>query len=64
MPAPQQNKDFPYWLLIVLAVGGYFFWRVLTDDLYTQVLQTLSKGIWITVFVTLIGFGILLGIRG
>ena len=56
IPTPQQDRDFPYWLLIVLAVGGYFFWQVLTDDLYIQVLRTLSRGVWITVFVTVIGF--------
>ena len=56
--SPKQDRDFPYWLLIVLAVGGYLFWRVLTDDLYSQVLQTLSKGITITIFVTLVGFAL------
>lgn len=56
MLTPKQGGDFPYWLLIVLAVGGYLFWQVFTDDLYTQVLRTLSKGIWITIFVTVVGF--------
>lgn len=56
MITPKQDGDFPYWLLIVLAVGGYLFWQVFTDDLYTQVLRTLSKGIWITIFVTVVGF--------
>jgi len=32
--------------------------RVVTDDLYSQVLRTLSKGIGITIFVTLVGFSI------
>ncbi|SLN51810.1 amino acid ABC transporter permease [Pseudooctadecabacter jejudonensis] len=58
MITPKQDRDFPYWLLIVLAVGGYFFWQVLSNDLYTQVLGTLSKGIRITVFVTLVGFAL------
>lgn len=53
---PQQDRDFPYWLLIVLTVGGYMFWQVVADDLYAQVLQTLSKGIYITLFVTVVGF--------
>ncbi|WP_412766009.1 amino acid ABC transporter permease [Pseudooctadecabacter sp.] len=55
---PKQDGDFPYWLLIVLTVGGYLFWQVLSNDLYTQVLGTLSKGIRITVFVTLVGFAL------
>nr|WP_296420073.1 amino acid ABC transporter permease [Pseudooctadecabacter sp.] len=58
MITPKQDGDFPYWLLIVLTVGGYLFWQVLSNDLYTQVLGTLSKGIRITVFVTLVGFAL------
>lgn len=53
---PKQDGDFPYWLLIVLAVGGYFFWQVVSDELYADVLRTLSKGIKITLFVTVVGF--------
>ncbi|MDZ4096346.1 MAG: amino acid ABC transporter permease [Paracoccaceae bacterium] len=55
---PGQGQDFPYWLLIVAAVGGWLFYRVLADDLYAQVLTTLSKGIAITVFVTLVAFSL------
>lgn len=51
------ETDFPWWLLILVGIGGYLFWRVLSDDLYAQVLQTLSKGIGITLFVTFVGFG-------
>ena len=56
MITPQQDRDFPYWLLIVLAVGGYLFWQVVADDLYSDVLRTLSRGIKITLFVTFVGF--------
>lgn len=58
MITPQQDRDFPYWLLIVLAVGGYLFWQVVADDLYSDVLRTLSKGIKITLFVTIVGFAL------
>ena len=58
MITPQQDRDFPYWLLIVLAVGGYLFWQVVADDLYSDVLRTLSKGIKITLFVTFVGFAL------
>jgi His/Glu/Gln/Arg/opine family amino acid ABC transporter permease subunit len=55
---PEPDRDFPYWLLILAGVGGYLFWRVWSDDLHAQVLSTLSKGIGVTVFVTVIGFGL------
>ncbi|WP_050527745.1 amino acid ABC transporter permease [Pseudorhodobacter aquimaris] len=55
---PARNKaDFPYWLLILIGIGGYLFWEVVSDDLYADILRTLSKGIWTTVMVTVVGFG-------
>jgi His/Glu/Gln/Arg/opine family amino acid ABC transporter permease subunit len=53
---PGQDDDFPYWLLLVAGVGAYLFWQVVSNDLYAQVLQTLVKGIGITIFVTLVAF--------
>lgn len=50
------DKDFPWWLVAVVAIGLYFFWQVLTVEEYARVLSTLRKGIWITVYVTLIAY--------
>ena len=58
IPAPPQDKDFPWWLLVAAGIAAYLMFRVVTDDLYAQVLGTLSKGISITIFVTLIGFSL------
>lgn len=56
IPTPPQDKDFPYWLLVAAGIAAYLMYRVVSDDLYAQVLNTLSKGIWITIFVTLVAF--------
>lgn len=56
IPQSPQDKDFPWWLLVAVAIGGWMLWQVLTDDVYTQVLQTLGKGVRVTIFVTLVGF--------
>ncbi|MDQ7070593.1 MAG: amino acid ABC transporter permease [Rhodobacterales bacterium] len=56
VPTPPQDKDFPYWLLVAVAIGGYFLYEAVSNDLYLQILGTLSKGIKLTIFVTLIGF--------
>ncbi len=56
IPAPPQDKDFPWWLVVACAIGGYLVYRVVADDIYRQVLTTLSRGVWITIFVTLVGF--------
>jgi His/Glu/Gln/Arg/opine family amino acid ABC transporter permease subunit len=56
IPNPPQDKDFPWWLVVAAGIGAYLVYRVVSDDLYRQVLTTLSKGVYITVFVTLVGF--------
>lgn len=53
---PKPDGEFPWWLLAAAALGVYFLFRIVSDDLYTQVLTTLTRGIGITIFVTLIGF--------
>ncbi len=55
-PTSQQDKDFPWWLVIAAAIAAYLMYRVVADDLYAQVLRTLSKGIFVTIFVTLVAF--------
>ena len=56
IPSPQSDKDFPWWLLAVAGLGLFAFWQVLADDQYRQVLTTLQRGIWITIFVTFVAF--------
>lgn len=56
-PNPRPERDFPWWLLLVVGVGLVLFWRVLEDEVYAQVLQTLSQGIGITVMVTVVAYG-------
>ncbi len=54
--APDPDKDFPWWLVLVGTVIAVLFWRVVADDLYATVLATLTKGIGITLFVTGVAF--------
>ncbi len=57
MLTPQNNsKDFPYWLLVAVAIGLYLAYRVYSDDLYTQIIRIVSRGIWVTIFVTVFSF--------
>ncbi|MCP3971255.1 MAG: amino acid ABC transporter permease [Rhodobacteraceae bacterium] len=57
MPEPQDDGDFPWWLLVTGGLGLYFLYLILANDIYYQVLWTLRTGIGITVFVTLTAFG-------
>ncbi len=56
IPTSKQDEDFPWWLVVAIALAGLFLYRIIVDDIYLQVLQTLGKGIGITIFVTLVGF--------
>lgn len=56
------DEDFPYWLVLLAIIGAWLGYRVVTDALYFQVLGTLSKGIKITVLVTLVGFALASGL--
>lgn len=58
IPTPEQDKDFPWWLLAAGTIGAFFLYRIVTDDLHSQILGTLSKGVKITIFVTLVGFAL------
>lgn len=49
-------SDFPYWLVAICLIGGWFAYRIVADDLYTQVFNTLTRGLGITVFVAVVGF--------
>lgn len=56
IPQGDQDRDFPWWLVVVVATGLYLFWNVLTVETYREVLQTLLRGLWITIYVTVIAF--------
>ncbi|ADO41433.1 amino acid ABC transporter permease [Ketogulonicigenium vulgare] len=64
MRRAKSDKDFPYWLVILGVTGLWLFWRVATDDVYAGVLNTLSRGLGVTIMVTLIAFsgGAVLGL--
>ncbi len=70
IPTSPNDDDFPWWLLAVVAIGGWMFFQVLTDEAYSKVLSTLSKGIRVTVFVAIVSYamacalGLLLALGG
>jgi len=56
IPTSPPDRDFPWWLVALALLGGVAAWRIATDEMYLQVLDTLRRGILITVMVTLVGF--------
>ncbi|MEL7526220.1 MAG: amino acid ABC transporter permease [Pseudomonadota bacterium] len=54
LAAPKQ--DFPYWLAAACVIAAFLLFRIGTDEIYTQVMATVSRGIGLTIFVTLVAF--------
>ncbi len=55
-PNPKPDGDFPWWLVLVAALGLWLFYEVLANAEYSAVLQTLSKGVVITVMVSVVAY--------
>ena len=53
-PAPE--RDFPWWLVVVGALGALAVARVATDEVYAGILSTLARGVGVTLLVTLVAF--------
>ncbi|WP_421856283.1 amino acid ABC transporter permease [Oricola sp.] len=52
------ETDFPYWLVAIVAIGAVLSYVIFTNDLYSKVFNAISRGVEITVFVTLVGFAL------
>jgi polar amino acid transport system permease protein len=46
----------PYWLLAALLLGVLLMWRTFTNEAYTTIFFAVSKGLYVTVTVTLVAF--------
>ncbi len=56
MQAKPDQDDFPWWLLVLCALGLLGLFQIWTSDAYAQILSKLAKGIGITILVTCVGF--------
>jgi polar amino acid transport system permease protein len=59
---PGEKPDFPWWLVAAGLAGAALLAAFLTDEVYASILATLSRGIAVTVFVTLVAFALATGL--
>ena len=52
------DTDFPYWLVAAVGIAIAVAVVIASNDLYTEVLRTVSRGVWITIFVTAVAFAL------
>lgn len=52
------DKEFPWWLVAAGTIGVTIAIVIATNNLYSQVFTIVSKGVLITVFVTVVGFAL------
>lgn len=48
----------PYWLLATILLGGLFLMIMLTREGYQVILRAITKGVWTTVYVTIIAYAL------
>jgi polar amino acid transport system permease protein len=53
-----EKADFPWWLIVLGIIFLFVTVTIVTNDLYTQIINVLRKGVWITISVTLFGFAL------
>lgn len=56
LPQGDQKGDRPWWLIAFVVMALTLGIVIFVSDIYTQVFNTVVKGLGVTVFVTLIGF--------
>ena len=50
------KDDYPWWLVALAAIALVIAGVIIANDLYTQVFGVVLKGLWVTIFVTLVAF--------
>ena len=50
------SGDFPYWLVAAVLIGAYLLWQIAADEVYSEVIVILSRGVVTTLRVTAIAF--------
>jgi polar amino acid transport system permease protein len=58
LPASRGEDDRPWWLYALIAMGLAIACLIAVNDLYTQVFTVVSRGVWMTIFVTSVAFAL------
>ena len=57
-PPPAERGEFPAWLVVIVAIGALLAFGIASSEVYAGVFRLVSRGIAITLFVTMVGFAL------
>ena len=57
-PSGQAGRDFPWWLVAAAVLGVVILAAILLDPVYGSILATLSRGVGVTAYVTVVAFAL------
>ena len=57
-PGSRTKAEFPYWLVAAALIAVAVAILIAANDIYAQVFRTVATGIWTTVFVTIMAYGL------
>ena len=57
-PAGPGTDEFPYWLAAAVVIAIAVAIAIALSDLYWQIFWTVLKGLWVTLFVTVVAFAL------
>jgi His/Glu/Gln/Arg/opine family amino acid ABC transporter permease subunit len=55
-------REFPWWLVAAGLTGAWLMGAIATDEVYRQILATVSRGLGVTAFVTVVAFALASGL--
>jgi polar amino acid transport system permease protein len=58
LAASNESDEFPWWLVVATTVAVIIALLIASNGIYGQVFNTVVKGVWTTLYVTAIGFGL------
>lgn len=62
LPGSSEQGEKPWWLFALIAVGAILAVIIAVNDVYAQVFTTVIAGVGVTIFVTISGYIIALGV--
>lgn len=62
LPLADWLARLPWWLLIAVLLGVLILWSITTDENYQIIFERVREGIGITIYVTLIAYGLALAL--